>query len=153
MPEQVEEKVRKYANHVYRLAISILKNKEEAEDVFQEVFIKFYYKAPKFLEEEHEKAWILRVTINTCKDKLRSAWFRKKEELAEDIPYVTPEEDATYYEVMKLPEKYRVVIYLFYYEGYKITEISQILNTKESTVKSQLDRARDLLKEKLEEVE
>lgn len=153
MIKNVEEKVRKHANSVYRLALSILKNKEEAEDVFQDVFVKFMLKAPNFNDEEHEKAWILRVTINICKDRLKSLWFNKREKLEENIPYVTPEEDTTYYEVMKLPEKYRVVIHLFYYEGYKISEISKMLNIKESTIKSQLDRARKMLKLKLEEVE
>lgn len=153
MIKNVEEKVRKHANSVYRLALSILKNKEEAEDVFQDVFVKFMLKAPNFNDEEHEKAWILRVTINICKDRLKSLWFNKREKLEENIPYVTPEEDTTYYEVMKLPEKYRVVIHLFYYEGYKISEISKMLNIKESTIKSQLDRARKILKLKLEEVE
>ena len=153
MQIDAEEKVRKYADTVYRIAISILKNKEEAEDAFQEVFMKFCYKAPDFETEEYEKAWIIRVTVNTCKDILKSAWLRRRQDLEEDIPYLTPEEDSTYYEIMKLPEKYRISIYLFYYEGYKIAEISKLLGTKESTVKSQLMRGREILKENLEEVE
>lgn len=150
--KNVEKIVRKYADLVYRVAFTILKNKSDAEDIFQDVFMKVCTENIKFINEEHEKAWIIKVTKNKCLDFLRKSCNKNKEELDENL--VKEEEESNQYvvdEVMKLPEKYRVIIYLYYFEGYKISEISQILDTNESTIKSQLVKARELLKENLKE--
>ena len=150
--KNVEKIVRKYADLVYRVALTMLKNKDDAEDIFQEVFMKICTENMSFMSEEHEKAWLIRVTKNKCLDFLKRSCNKNKEELDENL--VKEESNNNQYvvdEVMKLPEKYRIIIYLFYFEGYKITEISQILEINESTIKSQLVKARELLKESLRE--
>ena len=150
--KNVEKIVRKYADLVYRVALTMLKNKDDAEDIFQEVFMKICTENMSFMSEEHEKAWLIRVTKNKCLDFLKRSCNKNKEELDENL--VKEESNNNQYvvdEVMKLPEKYRIIIYLFYFEGYKITEISQILEINESTIKSQLVKARELLKESLKE--
>lgn len=151
MEENVESIVREYSGTVYKIAISILMNKEDAENAFQEVFIKLYNKAPKFENETHRKAWIIRVTVNMCKDILNKKKNSKEEEIYEEIPMLEKESDDTFEKVMQLKEKYKIVIYLYYYEGYQIFEISKILDTNESTIKSQLVKARELLKNMLKE--
>lgn len=151
MDENVENIVREYSSTVYKIAMSILMNKEDAEDAFQEVFIKLFDKAPKFESETHRKSWIIRVTINMCKDMLRKKKNHREEEIYDEIPELEKERDETFEKVMQLKEKYKVVIYLYYYEGYQISEISTILATNESTIKSQLVKARELLKNMLKE--
>lgn len=148
----VENFVKKYADLVYRVAFTMLKNKENTEDVFQDVFMKLCTGNISFLNEEHEKAWIIKVTKNQCLDFLKRSSNKPKEELEENIVGET-QNDNSYIldEVMKLPEKFRIVIYLFYFEGYKINEISGILDENESTLKSRLVKARELLKERLKE--
>lgn len=149
MDFELEVKIQKYSNMIYRLAVSMLKNKEDSEDVYQDVIIKFCKHYEKLKDEEHEKAWLIRVTINQCKSLLRLSWFKNREKLDENIPYLDKVKDDVYYAVSELPLKYRTVIYLFYYEEYKISEIAKILNEKESTIKSQLSRARAMLKDKI----
>lgn len=148
----VENFLKKYADLVYRVAFTMLKNKENTEDVFQDVFMKLCTGNISFLNEEHEKAWIIKVTKNQCLDFLKRSSNKPKEELEENIVGET-QNDNSYIldEVMKLPEKFRIVIYLFYFEGYKINEISSILDENESTLKSRLVKARELLKERLKE--
>lgn len=147
--EYLDYMVNKYANMVYRIALTRTNNKLDSEDIFQEVFLRVTKKMPIFENEEHEKAWMIRVTINCSNSLLTSNWKKKLEPLKEEIEFETKERHDVYYEVAKLPTKYRTVIYLFYYEGYKINEISKILNTNESTVKTQLARAREKLKKNL----
>lgn len=147
---ELEVGIRKYSNMIYRLAFSILKNRDDSEDVYQEVIMKFCKHYGEFKDEEHEKAWLIRVTVNQCKSLLRLSWFKNREELDENIPHLDKVKDDVYYAVSGLPLKYRTVIYLFYYEEYKISEIANILNEKESTIKSQLSRARKMLKNKME---
>lgn len=147
--QEIENKIKQYSDMIFRLCMSILKNKTDSEDVYQEVIIKYCNRLGNFENEEHEKAWLIRVTINECKSVCRRCWFKNRTELDENIPYLDKEKDYVYYAVEDLPLKYRTVIYLFYYERYKISEISSILNEKESTVKSKLSRARNLLKKKI----
>lgn len=139
-----------YADMVYRIALTRCRCIENAEDVFQEVFMRFSIKSPKFESKEHEKAWIIRVTINLTKNVRESAWNRKVVRLDESIVFSTKEENDVYSTVCELPQNYRTVIYLFYYEGYKVKEISNILNKNEGTIKTWLFRAREILREKLE---
>jgi len=150
--KNVEKIVRKYADLVYRVAYTILKNQSDAEDIFQDVFMKICTENIRFMSEEHEKAWLIKVTKNKCLDFLKRSCNNNKEELDENL--VKEDTNSNQYvidEVMKLPEKYRIIIYLFYFEGYKISEISQILEINDSTIKSQLVKARELLKENLKE--
>ena len=147
--KEIENAILKYSDMVYKLAVSILKNKADSEDIYQEVMIKFCNNIENFENEAHEKAWIIRVTINQCKSLLRMSWFKNRNELDENLSYLDKENDEVYYAVSELPTKYRIVIYLFYYEKYKISEISEILNISESAIKSQLSKARNMLKKSL----
>lgn len=150
--KKVEEFVRNYADLVYRIAFSMLRNKDDAEDIFQDIFMKLCSEDIKHFSKEHEKAWIIRVTKNRCLDFLKKSCNKTKEELDENISEEQKEDSSDIIKhVQSLPEKYRIVIYLFYYEGYKINEMSRILEINESTLKSQLVKARELLKEKIGE--
>lgn len=149
---QLENIAEMYGDMVYRLAFSMMKNKEDAEDISQEVFIKFIRHSDKFTDENEPyiKAWLIRVTINCCKDLFTSFWKKHVVELSDDIAMDMAEKCEVYEGVLKLPEKYRVVIYLYYYEDYKVEEIARILNRKSGTVKWQLSKARELLKKYIE---
>lgn len=142
--------VNKYCDMVLRLALTNLGNLADAQDVCQEVYIKLFMYQRPFNDAEHEKAWIIRVTINTCKDVIRSPW-RKLFSSHKEVPLPNTHKESmqvvTF--VLELPRKYRMVIHLYYYEGYKTSEISELLNLKESTVRTRLKRARGLLKEKI----
>lgn len=146
-----ENLVDKYSDMLIRISYSHLKNMSDAEDVTQETFIRLMEKGTSFESVEHEKMWLIRVAINLCKDKLKSAWFRKTAPLEDTIPGITEEDSSIIEAVMSLPLKYRTVILLFYYEDYSIAQIAAIINIKESTIGSQLSRARNLLKSKLKE--
>lgn len=139
----------KYSNMVYRLALSRTKNISDAEDILQEVFLRFINNRIEFENEEHRKAWLIRVTVNCSNKLLKSAWFRRTVPLEEELKFESKEKSDIYYAVLELPLKYRTVIHLFYYEDLSIAQISRILAVKESTIKSQLSRARQLLKVKL----
>ena len=143
--------VDKYSDMVYRLAFARTRNKENADDIFQEVFLRYIRKQPEFENEEHEKAWFIRVTINCSKNLFSFLARNSFEEINENIS-----EEASPDEIMdefldKLPIDYRTVIHLFYYEKMTMSEISKTLNKKESTVRMQLTRARRMLKDIMEE--
>lgn len=139
-----------YHNMVYRLAFSYTKSAQDAEDVVQTVFLKLLDgKAPP--QPGKERAWLCQVTVNACKDLLRSSWRRKSEPLDETIPFVQEEESALFAAVMALPAKYRVVVHLHYYEGYAVREIAAFLHTSPSAVSMRLHRARKLLRSSLKE--
>ena len=143
--------VEQYFNMVLRLALARVGEKHRADDVVQEVFYRFLKKERFFESEEHMKAWLIKVTINCSKNIFLDEFFKNTAELSEDITFNDPEESDVYYAVLSLPSKYRTVIHLFYYEDLPVKEIAEILKTKETTVKSQLHRAREMLKEKLKE--
>jgi RNA polymerase sigma-70 factor (ECF subfamily) len=153
----IESIMQQYSDMVYRLAYARTRNKADAEDLFQEVFLKCHKANQQFCSEEHCKAWLIRVTVNLSKNLLASAW-QKRIVLKEDPSWNSEKDSASppendkgevFYAVMKLPEKYRIVIHLYYYEDYSVSEIANILNRKDSTVKTQLFRARELLKQNL----
>jgi len=146
----IEEMVEKYADLVYRLAISRTRKKEDGDDVFQDVFLKFTKNTPNFQNEEHEKAWFIRVTINCSKNLLSNVWNRKTVALENEIAFTEKENGDVYFEVLRLPLKYRTVIQLFYYERLSIEEIGHILKLNPNTVKTHLARARAQLRSKLE---
>ncbi|MCH5257674.1 MAG: RNA polymerase sigma factor [Lachnospiraceae bacterium] len=141
---------------VYRVAFTQMKGHADAEDVLQEVFVRLLKYRPHFENSEHEKAWFIRTTINICKDLMKSKWHSTTvsiEKIPEGeksyfhLPHVN--EDETLWEILALPEKYKNCLYFFYYEGYSIKEISQILKIPENTVKTNLRRGREILKETL----
>ena len=146
-----EEITRKYFDMIYKLAFNQTKKHADADDVVQEVFLRYINNKVEFKSEEHIKAWLIRVTINCCKSIFTSSWFKRTEGLSEDIPvqFETQEESDVYTATAELPKKYRAVIHLYYYEDMSVSEISKCLNRNESTIKSQLHRARALLKTKL----
>ena len=136
---------------VYRLAYCRLGSRADAEDVFQEVFLRLLRDTTEFRDSEHLKAWLLRVTINHCKNHLASAWFRKRADLDEGIPALDSAELEVVTAVAALPVKYRAVVHLYYFEGYSTKEIADILHSRPNTVSSRLSRARALLAKALKE--
>lgn len=138
----LKEIIEKYSNMIYRLAMARTGNKDMSDDIYQEVFLRLAKKLPKFESEEHEKAWLIRVTINCSKNMLNSGFIRHRAELDENLTFETPERHEIYYAVQKLPLKYKTVIHLYYYENYSIREISKILRVNENTIKTRLARAR-----------
>lgn len=134
------------------MAYSYLQNMDDAEEILQETLIQFLTKAPEFENAEHEKAWLLHVAANLCKNRIRYNQIRKTDELDETLIAEEKEDLAFVWEAVKsLPEKYREVIHLYYHEGYQTAQIAQILNRRESTIRSDLRRGREKLKTILKE--
>ncbi len=159
--ESFEAVMRKYADMVYKLAYSRTGSTFDADDILQEVFLRYIRADKTYNDEEHRKAWLLRITINCTKSFLTSAWNRHTD-YEEPDPNVGAEDPAlkaaeTKSDVMKalmsLPEKYRTAIYLFYYEDLSVAQIAKTVGTSETNIKTRLSRGRELLKEKLEGVE
>ena len=142
----------RYADLVRRVCMIHLKNHTDTEDIFQTVFLKYVTGTTEFESEEHEKAWFIRVTINACKDLLRS-FFRSRTVSLDDLleqPDQVPEDHREVLEaVLALPDKYRDVVYMHYYEGYTAPEIGTILHKNPNTVYTLLTRARDELRKML----
>ena len=139
-----ESFVRQHADTVYRLAYAQLRTKHDADDVFQEVFLRYLRKRPRFESPEHARAWLIRVTLNCCKNVWRSPW-QKAEPLPSGLAFPQPEEAHLDEALRLLPEKYRAVLHLHYYEGYTTEEIAAILGRRPGTVRSQLARGREKL--------
>jgi len=154
-PDCPEDVIHRYQDTVYRIAFTYCRNTSDAEDIAQEAFLRYIKKMPRLQSEEHLKAWLIRVTLNIAKSLSTSSWSKKIVPLSEHDPTIADEraetDTATYYAVMSLPEKYRSVIMLYYYEDYSIREIAQILNRTETAIQTQLQRARAMLKNKLKE--
>lgn len=143
---ELEACIRRHADMVYRLAYSYVRNRADAEDVFQDVFLRLVRKQPVFEDEEHCKAWLLHVTANCAKSLLHSAWRRHTQPLDDAILADAPPEEVHLDEALRqLKPVYRAVIHLHYFEGYKTDEIAEILGSRPSTVRSQLRRAREQL--------
>lgn len=163
--ESFEQVMEFYMPMVYRIAFSRLGSAHDAEDITQDVFLKYYRADLTYNDEEHRKAWLIRCAINCTKTLVTSAWFRHRasdeglENMAEDALSSDSNLDAierrnsVLQAVMQLPEKYRTVIHLFYYEDMSVAQISAATGIRETTVKSQLSRARDMLKPLLKEVD
>ncbi len=150
-PEDFEAFVTKHENTLYRTALAVMGNVSDAEDVLQEAFLRAYEKAPEFQSEEHEKAWLIRVTVNLCNSRLRSPWRKRRLPLLNSYPASEPEQHELLEQIVALEPKYRTVIHLFYYEGYSVKDISELTGQKEATVRSHLTRARQKLKLVLKE--
>lgn len=153
-PNRLEALVRRHENTLYRTALAILGEPQEAEDAVQDTFVKYLEKTPQCPDEARERAWLLRVTVNGCKTRLRSPWRRRTVALSQWLPAPEPEEAQVLEAVLSLPPRQRAAVYLFYVEGYRTAEIAQLTGEAEGTVRSHLSRARarlrDLLKGELE---
>lgn len=143
--------IQRYQDTVFKIAFTYCKNRSDADDIFQEVFLRYLRKNPRFADQSHEKAWFIKVTINCCKKLLFSSWFKKTAPFEDNIAFETSEESDLFFAVMNLPLKYRTVVHLYYYEDYSIREIAQLTAQRETTVTTQLQRARQLLKTGLKE--
>ena len=154
MRQSVQELFEKYQDNLYIIAFNVCKSVEDAKDVVQDTFIQYYMAKKEFDNEQHIRAWLIRVAINKAKNVNGTFWRKNKmslEDYMETLEFETPESEELFETVMQLPEKYRIVIHLFYYEEYTVHEIAGILKLSESNVKVRLSRGRSLLKEKLQE--
>lgn len=153
--KQLNEAYDRYADMLFHLSLSHMQNREDAEDVVQEVFCKYFAKMPEFTDEAHEKAWFIRVTINQCHDLIRHRNVRRYTPLheIEEIATQTGLHDESALDVMHLlsylPEKLRITVILHYLEGLSVEETAAVLKIGRSAVKMRLSRARELLKDKI----
>lgn len=141
--------VDKYKDMIYRTALTMTKNYADAEDILQEVLFKYFRLKPGFESESHEKAWFLRVTINECKNLLRSIWKRSRIDFDPELMSASGEgnqDSEVLQAVMRLPEKYRIAIYLYYYEEYTVREIAGVTSQSEAAVAQHLTRGRKKLR-------
>lgn len=147
----LEQAIRTYADMVYRLAFAHMRNPSDADDVFQDVFLKLAEKSPDFSSEEHCRAWLIRVTVNRCRSHYRSSWWKRIAPLEDAVHADNPApEDPLLDEALdKLPPRYRTVLHLHYFENYDTREIAALTGQRASTVRSQLTRARQMLAEHL----
>ena len=144
-----------YMDTVFRVAFSYMKNRADADDITQNVLLKLYRYEGEFESDAHVKHWLIRVTVNECKSAWRAPW-RKQEDIAEyanTLALPSPAHEDLFQAVMDLPQKYRVVIYLFYYEGYSTRELASMLSVPEATVRTRLARGREKLRITLTEAE
>jgi RNA polymerase sigma factor (sigma-70 family) len=150
---QAEDILKNYGGSILRLAYTYLHNMSDAEDILQETLIRFLKAAPVFENGEHEKAWMLRVAANLSKNRIEYNRLRSTDELEESLIAEDREDLSFVWEAVRdLPDKFREVIHLYYYEGYKTAQIARILERKEATVRSDLRRGREKLREILREV-
>lgn len=151
--QEVNRAIEKYADTVRRLCLIHLQNSADTEDIFQTVFLKYVLRSMPFESEEHEKAWLIRVTINACRD-LRRSFFKSRTVSLDDLVEVPAPVTQSHREVLEavlsLPRKYKDVVYLHYYEGYTAAEIGEILGKNVNTIYTLITRSKKLLKEKLE---
>lgn len=153
--DYISDLLDKYSDMVLRIAYTYLKNRADAEDIVQDLFLRIIDKKPSFNDESHEKSWLIRATINMCKNKVNMFWNKNKcsiddvQEFAVSDKYNT--DTSVFQAVMALGEKYRVVVYMYYYEGYSTPEIADVIGKNETTIRSLLHRARNKLKDMLKE--
>lgn len=152
--QEYERIVKDYADIVYRVALSYSKSEQDADDVLQNTFLKLLVHEPTFKDEEHLRRWLIRVAVNQC-NSLWSSFWRKNvdsiENTTEEPTFESKDYGDLYHALRQLPAKYRIVVHLFYYEGYSTKEIASILHILEATVRSRLAYARKLLKQQLKE--
>lgn len=151
----VEMLVERYHQNLFAVAFNVCKNREDAEEVVQDAFIQYHLKRLDFQSEEHIRAWLIRVTINKAKNAARTFWRRHRTSLEETMAVLTfddQESERLFEAVMALPQKYRIVVHLFYYEDYSVHEMAELLSLSESNVKTRLSRARAMLRDTLKEV-
>ena len=154
MRQSVQELAASYQGSLFAAAFNVCKNAQDAEDVVQDTFVQYYTTKKEFESEQHIRAWLMRVAVNKAKNVNRTFWRRNKisiEDYMETLVFETPAAETLFETVMQRPEKYRIVIHLYYYEEYAVREIAQILKLSESNVKIRLSRGRAMLKETLKE--
>lgn len=154
MKQSTQELVTLYQSSLFAAAFNVCKNAQDAEDVVQDTFIQYYISNKEFDNEQHIRAWLIRVAINMAKNVNRTFWRQNKlslEDYMESLTFETPEDEHLFETVMSLPEKYRIVIHLFYYEDYAVSEIADILKLSQSNVKVRLSRGREMLRKVLKE--
>ena len=154
MRQPVQQLIQLYQNNLLTAAFNICQNQMDAEDAVQETFVQYYTSRKEFENEQHIRAWLLRVVINKVKNINRTFWKKNKcslEYYMETLSFPDSQSRDLFEEVMKLPDKYRIVIHLFYYEDYLVREIAEILKLSESNIKVRLSRGRALLKDSLKE--
>ena len=144
---ELEEAMSRYQTMVFRLAYSYTRSRSDAQDICQEVFLRYFCRRPPFASEEHRRAWLLRVTVNRCKSHLGSWWVRRTVPLDDRIPMPEPELLQLDEALRQLPEKDRLVIHLFYYDECSTREIAKLMHTTEGAVRTRLTRARQHLGE------
>lgn len=149
----ISDAIENYGDMIRRISFLYFRNSMDVDDVFQEVFLKFFQNYYSFKDEQHQKAWLCRVTFNQCKDLKKSFWRKKVTSIEGiervDIPYESPEQGELLETVLELPPEYRKIIYLYYYEGWSAPEIADMLGKNVNTVYTQLRRAKVLLKKEL----
>ena len=153
MRQSLHELAALYQDNLFAAAFNICQNAQDAEDVIQDTFIQYHTTKKEFVNEQHIRAWLIRVAINKAKNVTRTFWRRNKisiEDYMETLTFETPESADLFETVMQLPEKYRIVIHLYYYEDYAVSEIADILKLSESNVKTRLSRGRAMLRKELE---
>ena len=148
--EEMTRMIQQHSQMLLRLACTRLDNPADAEDAVQEAFLRLLSRAPSFADAEHEKRWLLRVTVNLCRDQLKGFWRKRTAALEPDEPAPDPETLGVAEAIVALPEQYKAPIHLHYCEGYSVAEIGEILHLGQSAVKMRLKRGRDLLKLELE---
>lgn len=142
----------KHAKTLYGVCLLYLKNKDDAEEAVTESFIKLMESKPVFENDSHEKSYLIKIAVNTCKNLLKSGWRKNVVHDEDVLMYMTTsEEESIMEEILSLPPKYRVIIYMYYYQGYKAQEIADIMNISLSAVLSRLSRGRKRLKDILTE--
>jgi RNA polymerase sigma factor (sigma-70 family) len=152
--EDISNTIEKYGDMVRRISFLYFNNSADVEDVFQEVFLQYFLNIEKIKDEEHKKAWLCRVTFNKCNDLRKSFWRRNVVSLDKvEVPFESEEQSEIIAAVFKLPNDYKNIIYMHYYEGYTIPEIAEILNKNINNVYSLLRRAKVKLKKELGEIE
>lgn len=158
--DEFTQAVKQYSDTLFRVCYSCCKNRSDAEDLLQNVFLKLYRRDKPFSGDEHIRNWLIRVAVNECRSYLASSWHRRvicsidDENFAEEgIVFELPEQSELFLAVRSLPPKYRMVVHLYYYEDYSVSEIADMLGIKETTVQTQLMRAREKLRKKLSEAD
>lgn len=149
--ERVEHIIREYADMIYRIALQNLKNTTDAQDVFQEVCLSLLIKNAPLYDDVYIKHWLIRVTINKCKNLRKSVWRTRTQELKPDSNSTCEQDNSALELVLSLPKNYRNVVYLYYFEKYTIIEIAKLLGKSQNTINSQLQRARKKLRKILED--
>lgn len=150
----VDVLIARYHQRLYAVAFNVCKDREDAEEAAQDAFIGYHLSNKEFDSEEHIRAWLIRVTVNKAKNAAKSFWRRNRTTLEDQmaqLAFESEEASQVFEAVMQLPDKYRLVIHLFYYEDYSVREIAKILKLSEQAVKKRLSRAREMLRESLKE--
>lgn len=142
-----EDILNKYGNNLYRICLVTLKNQADAEDALQDTLVRYLQKAPRFESEEHQKAWLIRVAVNICRDMLRKRRYHQEELENIPVPQADEQQQSALDALLTLPEQFRIPMILHYVEGYSVAELTKLLSLTQSAVKMRLSKGRILLRE------